>query len=149
MTAASLAFFWPLAEAGFSWGGVAERFIAIALSAVATGVVMVYVLKAQITGLADQVGKLAERVDAQACRLADARQERSHCETRAAKTFATREDFAQTFVEAAAGHREVVVKLDQAAKGLRDSVARVHQRVDDVQERLVRAEERINKGSAA
>lgn len=139
----SPAFFLPLAEAGFTWSGVAERLVAIALSAGLTGLVTVYVLRAQIAALSGQVADLGRTAERNSREIARSREDRAMCELTAARTFARREDFGEVLVQSTAGHREVMVKLDQVAETLRAAVGKVHQRIDGVQERVTRVEEQV------
>ena len=92
-------------------------------------------LKGQMDRLSETIGTLYERIN-------DGRQERSECELRAIKRYATRDELMQSLVQASANHREVMTAMDDVRKGIRESVAKVHGRVDQFADRVTRLEER-------
>ena len=156
MTIASLSFFSALAAVGeFSWGDAAERMLMVLASAGLTGLITIYVLKAQVAGLKEQFAEMARTVRQQGSKIEAAGQERMACELRCSqamrvqeKTFATRDEFALTLTETVIGNKQQMERLDEIAQSFRDSVGKAHKRIDDLLQRVTRVEERAGKGHA-
>ena len=154
MTVASLSFVFALAAVGeFSWGDAAERMLMVLASAGLTGLITIYVLKAQVAGLKEQFGEMARTVRQQGNRIESAGTDRMACELRCAqalrvqeKGLATREEFALTLTETIAGNKAQMDRLDEIAQSFRDSVGKAHKRIDDILVRVTRVEERAGKG---
>ncbi len=95
--------------------------------------VLVQTLTTNLAAVTDAVANLRNDV-------ANVRRERTECELKAARSFATREDFVQVVADAAGGLRSINTKLDTVAAAGRGSVSKAHGRVDELADRVTRIE---------
>lgn len=128
--------------AQITWGGIGERVIASAIVGVIMVLAAVPVIRWQMRSMSDALARLTDTVDGHETKLAALTQQRTECELRASRHYATREEFAQVLVETAGSHRETMARLDGMGTSVRESVGKVHARLDDVSERLARIEGR-------
>jgi len=165
---ATLALFSPLlADSGPSWGSIVGGVMVWTITTIASWLISSRVAHAKtdekIASIAASVAELSEAVkhnakmaqrnadDLAAARLErqkqldDARAERSTMELRAAKTYATREEFTQMFGQMMACHQKEIERIDEIAKDFHASNGRVHSRIDDLANLVARLDERSKK----
>ena len=142
------------ADAGLviPWGNVigygAVSLLATALTWLVAGKVSTSVLRQQNTQLDKSIAEHTRMLGELYDRVGEIRRERSECEIRAVRRFATAEQIIDASATVNGNHREVMSKLDGLQQSVRDSIRRVHDRVNGHQDRLVELETKIEIGAA-
>jgi len=113
--------------------------------AVGSAIITLRLLRQQTKGLGDSLSALSETVGELGERVQDLRQERTQCELRAARQYASRAEFAQTLAESASNHREILGKLSELAEATRASVSKAHGRIDKLTDETLRAQSTLGE----
>jgi len=111
--------------------GIAEKLISSVIIGLAIGGITVFVLKNQLRDIAKRVEKLETGDRDHADAIAEARQQRTECELRAAHNYASRGDIARLIADAAGSQQAVLTRLDEMDSRQADRIEQVHGRVTD------------------
>ncbi len=120
-------------------GNIVERLISWIVIGLITGGITVAVMRSQMKALVSMVADLTTTVADHERQLADLRTDRTTCELRSSRTYATRAETARLISDQTNQYREIMTKLD-------DMSATLHGRINRVETGL--AELRGEKGAA-
>ena len=138
---------WMVFAAAIDPGGIVEKLIVAGIVAVVASVITAYItskiLIERIKQLVETVAKITEALEKRDIELAvihremaDLRNDRTACELRSSRSYATRPEFAQLVAEMAGNNRALIGEVRSVGDKFRESVSNTHRRIDEMQKAI-------------